>query len=49
MFKKLFFAIMALLLGVAANAQEWVSFGNRAEGASPEVSVVPTISRYHLR
>jgi len=39
MFKKLFFVIVALLLGVAANAQEWVSFGSRAEGAPPEVSV----------
>jgi len=33
------FLVMALLLNVAANAQEWISFGNRAEGSPPEVSV----------
>ena len=39
MFKKLPFVIVAMLLGVAANAQNWVSFG-KSEPAAPEFSVI---------
>jgi hypothetical protein len=36
MFKKLTFTVMVLLLSTVINAQEWVGFGNRAEGTPPE-------------
>jgi hypothetical protein len=39
MFKKIIFTVMAILLSVAVNAQEWISFGNRAAGAPPETSL----------
>jgi len=32
--------MMALLLSTAVTAQNWVSFGTRAEGAPPEITVL---------
>jgi hypothetical protein len=40
MVKNLSLGIVAFLLSVTANAQEWVGFGSRAEGAPPEINVV---------
>ncbi|MCL2511018.1 MAG: C25 family cysteine peptidase [Bacteroidales bacterium] len=37
--KNLCLVIVACLLSTVANAQEWVSFGSRAEGSPPEISV----------
>ena len=39
MFKRLIFTVVALLLSVATNAQEWISFGSKAIGTPPEISV----------
>jgi len=36
MFKRLIFTVVALLLSVATNAQEWISFGSKATGTPPE-------------
>jgi hypothetical protein len=36
MTKKICLVIVVCLLSIAVNAQEWVNFGNRAEGAPPE-------------
>jgi hypothetical protein len=35
--RKIYFSVMACLLGLAANAQEWNSFGSKSEGTPPEV------------
>jgi len=39
MFKNLCLVIVVCLLSTAATAQEWISFGSRAEGSPPEISV----------
>ena len=39
MFKKLTFVVMACLLSVAVNAQEWIGFGGRAEGSPLEINL----------
>jgi len=39
MVRKFIFVMMAFLLSVAANAQEWISFGSKAEGVPPEIAV----------
>jgi hypothetical protein len=35
--KKFTFLMMACLLGLAVNAQEWSSFGSKGEGTPPEI------------
>ena len=44
MLKRFTFVMMVLLLSIAVNAQQWVSFGGRAEGA-PEVTVQSSTAR----
>jgi len=39
MLKKSTLVVVALLLSTAINAQEWISFGGKAAGTPPEVSV----------
>jgi hypothetical protein len=39
MFKRLCFLVVVCLLNTAVNAQQWVGFGSRAEGAPPEINV----------
>ena len=39
MFKRLSFTVVAMLLGIAVNAQTWVGF-DRNEPAAPEFSVI---------
>ena len=45
MFRKFTFVVVAMLLGIAVNAQNWVGF-DRNEPAAPEFSVISSSNHF---